>query len=382
MARRTAELSSASCPCASPAARSAKSERCDGGGAAGISRRWPAPVGCCRYWRDLVRPMRWGAGGTRAAQAARACRRSSAPRPQRRDHILRLRLAIARRLQLGERREALPAPNHRRCRRGARRVDLVDRDGLLLERVCLILQQRLVLLELIPVQFLRPLGSQQIVRQSAVELGSLDRSRRSWSRPPDSRPPACRPQRRFHGTAFGRQRLLLERRHQLDRAERVAQRLRQCQLRARRQIARALGARGAGAGIGLHDLALPLALPFDIAGLVASVEQALRAPRWHRAPASDTRAPASRAWPLLRDPRRTSAYRSAALPNASRTTAGSLLRIGGDVFELRRRLRRLCRLARMPPRACASTSARVLARSDTRAVRLQHRDGLVPLLAD
>ena len=73
---------------------------------------------------------------------------------------------------------------------------------------------------------------------------------------------------------FGRQRLL-QRRHQLHRAKRVARRFRQCQLRARRQISRPLGAAAAGASIRLHYFVLPIALPFDIAGLDGRVKQSL-----------------------------------------------------------------------------------------------------------
>src|SRR5512145_985403 len=93
--------------------------------------------------------------------SARSERTAAAPRERSTDFIHRpfcaFRLAVAHWPQLGQRLEALLHPLVVDTLRGARRVGLVQLDGLLLEREGLLLEQHVVLLALELGELLRPL---------------------------------------------------------------------------------------------------------------------------------------------------------------------------------------------------------------------------------
>src|SRR5262245_12393184 len=91
------------------------------------------------------------------------------------DILNQLRLAIAPGLELRQRLiTLLHAPVVNALFR-ARDVELVNLDGLLLEREHLFLEQQVVLLERIALQRLGTLGGQQILRERTIELSRLER---------------------------------------------------------------------------------------------------------------------------------------------------------------------------------------------------------------
>src|SRR6185312_16645888 len=82
----------------------------------------------------------------------------------------------------------------------------------------------------------------------------------------------------FHGRlqrlALGDQ-ALLQRRRQPDATKRVASRLREGELRLRRQEMRSVGALRSGLGVGLDDLAVPEVLASGIAALAGVIGETL-----------------------------------------------------------------------------------------------------------
>src|SRR5499427_8143079 len=116
-----------------------------------------------------------------SAKSASAPSARAAPAPQRgrpmplletRDHIVRhFRLAISSGLKLGEGLEALAHRFVVDPVLGARGVELVRLDRLLLERKHLLLHQGVVFLELLAFQVLRSLGAHNVLGERTVQLG-------------------------------------------------------------------------------------------------------------------------------------------------------------------------------------------------------------------
>src|SRR6516225_5696343 len=143
--------------------------------AAGAAATGLAPTGLARGGVDLQAPSARNASAPTARAAPTPQRGRPMPSLETRDHIVRhFRLAISRGLELGERLEALAHPLVVDPLLGARGVELVRLDRLLLEREHLLLQQRVVFLELLAFQVLRLLGGHDVLRERTVQLGHFE----------------------------------------------------------------------------------------------------------------------------------------------------------------------------------------------------------------
>src|SRR6185503_3833038 len=103
------------------------------------------------------------AANTRVASAATPSDRRPSPAVsvEARNHILRqLRLAVPGRFELGQRLEALFYPLVIDAIFRAHRIQLVRLDGLLFERIHLLLEQGVIFLELLALEILRSLRGQ------------------------------------------------------------------------------------------------------------------------------------------------------------------------------------------------------------------------------
>src|SRR6185437_8656466 len=128
----------------------------------------PTTEGASNLARAAARPP--------ASRAACACGPPRALLVEARNNILRqLRLAVTGGFELGQRLEALLYPLVIHAILGPSRIQLVRLDGLLFERKHLLLEQRVVLLELLAFEILRALRSQEILRERAVQLRDLIR---------------------------------------------------------------------------------------------------------------------------------------------------------------------------------------------------------------
>ena len=87
-------------------------------------------------------------------------------------------LAVSAGLELGERGVALLHAVVVNAVARALGVDLVRGDGLLFERERLLFEQRVVFIELVGVELLRPLGLHDVLAELAVDLGDLVRGHR------------------------------------------------------------------------------------------------------------------------------------------------------------------------------------------------------------
>jgi hypothetical protein len=139
-------------------------------------------------------------------------------------------LAVAAGLEFGERHVTLLHRFVVGALARETRVDLVRRDGLLLERERLFLEQRVVFVHLVGFELLRPLGLHDVQAQLAVDLGDLVSGRGGHFGHAIVSRALVASERRFHGLAFLRQ-ALLERQHQRDIAEFIARRRGQRELR-------------------------------------------------------------------------------------------------------------------------------------------------------
>ena len=128
-----------------------------------------------RGLRVRDRGLRSGSAGVcdgRRRPAPAAAAAAAAP-AHRTDALIDLRLAVAAGLQFGQRRETLLHAFVVDAVARALGVDLVRRDGLFFERERLLLEQRVVFVELIGRELLRPLGLHDVLAQLAVDLGDL-----------------------------------------------------------------------------------------------------------------------------------------------------------------------------------------------------------------
>src|SRR5881394_4114500 len=140
-----------------------------------------------------------------------------------------LRFRVASWHQLDERLQALFYPLVVQTFRRARRVRLVQLDGLFLEWERLLFEQYVVLFELVLVQLARSLGRVQVFAQSVVKLGDLVvRGRRDLG---DTILGGLAVSREcfFHACLL-RLQALVERNHELRALERVARRRRELEL--------------------------------------------------------------------------------------------------------------------------------------------------------
>ena len=162
---------------------------------------------------------------------------------------------------------------------GARRVHFMQFDRLLLEGKSLFLEQYVVLLQFVFVQISRPLRTHQVLAQLTIQLGALEgRRRRDVGHLVVGRL-LVGLERSFHGLAFLGQRFL-ERHHEFDALEFLAQRGRQCQGGLRRQGPAAIGARRARGAIRGNDVLQPIIPSRRIAGFFR--DQAQFVARLHR----------------------------------------------------------------------------------------------------
>src|SRR5690242_370797 len=146
-----------------------------GTGPAGCAEA-PAAAGALpREGVELQAPRPMSASATSSAAAPTSQRGGSRSASlEARDHIVcHLRLAVTRGLELGERLKALAHPFVVDAVLGARGIQLVRFDCLLLEREHLLLQQRVVFLEFITLQVLRPLRGHNVLGEPSVQLGHL-----------------------------------------------------------------------------------------------------------------------------------------------------------------------------------------------------------------
>src|SRR5256885_3443019 len=150
------------------------------GGAVGRAAGGCPGRGAVRAGSELQAASAIGTSPASARAATRrACHAAGAAAPggplfEARDHILRqLRLAVARGLQLRERLKALAHPLVVHPVLGARGVQLVRLDRLLLERKYLLLEEGVVFLQRIALELRGPLRGQDVLGERAVQLRHL-----------------------------------------------------------------------------------------------------------------------------------------------------------------------------------------------------------------
>src|SRR3984957_11021242 len=192
-----------------------------------------------------------------------------------RDHILRqLRLAVTGGFELGQHLEALLHPLVINTVFGASRVQLVRLDSLLLERIHLLLEQRVVFLELIALEILRPLGGHQVLRQRAIELGHLEGGGGRDLRNLVFGGLLIAIHRRLQRLALGDE-TLLQRQRQAHGTKLVACRLREGKLRLRRQVMGTLRSLRPRLAVDFEDLAVPVVPLADITRLPRVIREPL-----------------------------------------------------------------------------------------------------------